>query len=101
MPVSYTHLKTELAKALAENMFDDESNIVRIDMSEYMEKYSVSRLIGVSPGYGVDGEVGHLTEAVRRKPYSCLLYTSVGFLLLKAQKLLREHWRVVTSLCLL
>ncbi|WP_296964821.1 ATP-dependent Clp protease ATP-binding subunit, partial [uncultured Eubacterium sp.] len=62
--------KTELAKALAENMFDDESNIVRIDMSEYMEKYSVSRLIGAPPGYVGYDEGGQLTEAVRRKPYS-------------------------------
>ena len=61
--------KTELAKALAENMFDDESNIVRIDMSEYMEKYSVSRLIGAPPGYVGYDEGGQLTEAVRRKPY--------------------------------
>ena len=69
--------KTELAKALAENMFDDESNIVRIDMSEYMEKYSVSRLIGAPPGYVGYDEGGQLTEAVRRKPYSVVLFDEV------------------------
>ena len=68
--------KTELAKALTEAMFDDERNMIRIDMSEYMEKYSVSRLIGAAPGYVGYEEGGQLTEAVRRKPYSCLLYTS-------------------------
>ena len=62
--------KTELAKALAESLFDDEKNMVRIDMSEYMEKYSVSRLIGAPPGYVGYDEGGQLTEAVRRKPYS-------------------------------
>ena len=62
--------KTELAKALAESLFDDESNMVRLDMSEYMEKYSVSRLIGAPPGYVGYDEGGQLTEAVRRKPYS-------------------------------
>ena len=62
--------KTELAKALAENLFDDEQNMVRIDMSEYMEKHSVSRLIGAPPGYVGYEEGGQLTEAVRRKPYS-------------------------------
>lgn len=66
--------KTELAKALAENLFDDESNMVRIDMSEYMEKYSVSRLIGAPPGYVGYDEGGQLTEAVRRKPYSVVLF---------------------------
>ena len=69
--------KTELAKALAENMFDDESNIVRIDMSEYMEKYSVSRLIGAPPGYVGYDEGGQLTEAIRRKPYSVVLFDEV------------------------
>lgn len=69
--------KTELAKALAENMFDDESNIVRIDMSEYMEKYSVSRLIGAPPGYVGYDEGGQLTESVRRKPYSVVLFDEV------------------------
>ena len=69
--------KTELAKALAENMFDDESNIVRIDMSEYMEKSSVSRLIGAPPGYVGYDEGGQLTEAVRRKPYSVVLFDEV------------------------
>ena len=59
-----------MAKALAQNLFDDESNMVRIDMSEYMEKYSVSRLIGAPPGYVGYDEGGQLTEAVRRKPYS-------------------------------
>ena len=68
--------KTELAKTLAATLFDDEQNMVRIDMSEYMEKYSVSRLIGAPPGYVGYEEGGQLTEAVRRKPYSCLLYTS-------------------------
>ena len=69
--------KTELAKALAESLFDDESNMVRIDMSEYMEKYSVSRLIGVPPGYVGYDEGGQLTEAVRRKPYSVVLFDEV------------------------
>ena len=66
--------KTELAKALAENLFDDENNMVRIDMSEYMEKYSVSRLIGAPPGYVGYDEGGQLTEAVRRRPYSVVLF---------------------------
>lgn len=65
--------KTELAKALAESLFDDENNIIRLDMSEYMEKYSVSRLIGAPPGYVGYDEGGQLTEAVRRKPYSVVL----------------------------
>ncbi len=69
--------KTELAKALAENLFDDENNMVRIDMSEYMEKYSVSRLIGAPPGYVGYDEGGQLTEAVRRKPYSVVLFDEV------------------------
>jgi ATP-dependent Clp protease ATP-binding subunit ClpB len=69
--------KTELAKALAENLFDDENNIVRIDMSEYMEKHSVSRLIGAPPGYVGYDEGGQLTEAVRRKPYSVVLFDEV------------------------
>ena len=69
--------KTELAKALAESLFDDESNIVRLDMSEYMEKYSVSRLIGAPPGYVGYDEGGQLTEAVRRKPYSVVLFDEV------------------------
>ena len=69
--------KTELAKALAENLFDDEQNIVRIDMSEYMEKYSVSRLIGAPPGYVGYEEGGQLTESVRRKPYSVILFDEV------------------------
>jgi ATP-dependent Clp protease ATP-binding subunit ClpB len=69
--------KTELAKALAENLFDDESNIVRLDMSEYMEKYSVSRLIGAPPGYVGYDEGGQLTEAVRRKPYSVVLFDEI------------------------
>lgn len=69
--------KTELAKALAETLFDDEKNIVRIDMSEYMEKYSVSRLIGAPPGYIGYEEGGQLTEAVRRKPYSVVLLDEV------------------------
>lgn len=69
--------KTELAKALAQNLFDDETNIVRIDMSEYMEKYSVSRLIGAPPGYVGYDEGGQLTEAVRRKPYSVVLFDEV------------------------
>ena len=66
--------KTELAKTLAESLFDDENNMVRIDMSEYMEKYSVSRLIGAPPGYVGYDEGGQLTEAVRRKPYSVVLF---------------------------
>lgn len=69
--------KTELAKALAERLFDDENNIVRIDMSEYMEKHSVSRLIGAPPGYVGYDEGGQLTEAVRRKPYSVVLFDEV------------------------
>ncbi|MCQ2425426.1 MAG: ATP-dependent chaperone ClpB [Lachnospiraceae bacterium] len=69
--------KTELAKALAEALFDDEHNMVRIDMSEYMEKYSVSRLIGAPPGYVGYDEGGQLTEAVRRKPYSVVLFDEV------------------------
>ena len=69
--------KTELAKALAEALFDDERNIVRIDMTEYMEKYSVSRLIGAPPGYVGYDEGGQLTEAVRRKPYSVVLFDEV------------------------
>ena len=69
--------KTELAKALAESLFDDEKNIVRIDMSEYMEKYSVSRLIGAPPGYVGYEEGGQLTEAVRRKPYSVVLFDEI------------------------
>jgi len=69
--------KTELAKALAQNLFDDEQNMVRIDMSEYMEKHSVSRLIGAPPGYVGYDEGGQLTEAVRRKPYSVVLFDEV------------------------
>ena len=69
--------KTELAKTLAESLFDDENNIVRIDMSEYMEKYSVSRLIGAPPGYVGYDEGGQLTEAVRRKPYSVVLFDEI------------------------
>ena len=69
--------KTELAKALAECLFDDEKNMVRIDMSEYMEKYSVSRLIGAPPGYVGYEEGGQLTEAVRRKPYSVVLFDEI------------------------
>ncbi len=69
--------KTELAKALAENLFDDEHNIIRIDMSEYMEKFSVSRLIGAPPGYVGYEEGGQLTEAVRRKPYSVILFDEI------------------------
>ena len=69
--------KTELAKSLAESLFDDESNMVRIDMTEYMEKFSVSRLIGAPPGYVGYDEGGQLTEAVRRKPYSVVLFDEV------------------------
>lgn len=69
--------KTELAKTLAQNLFDDEQNMVRIDMSEYMEKYSVSRLIGAPPGYVGYEEGGQLTEAVRRKPYSVVLFDEI------------------------
>lgn len=69
--------KTELAKALADSLFDDEKNIVRIDMSEYMEKYSVARLIGAPPGYVGYEEGGQLTEAVRRKPYSVVLFDEI------------------------
>ncbi len=69
--------KTELAKALAESLFDDEHNMIRIDMSEYMEKFSVSRLIGAPPGYVGYDEGGQLTEAVRRKPYSVVLFDEI------------------------
>ena len=69
--------KTELAKSLAERLFDDENNMVRIDMSEYMEKFSVSRLIGAPPGYVGYEEGGQLTEAVRRKPYSVVLFDEI------------------------
>jgi ATP-dependent Clp protease ATP-binding subunit ClpB len=69
--------KTELAKALAQSLFDDEKNMVRIDMTEYMEKFSVSRLIGAPPGYVGYEEGGQLTEAVRRKPYSVVLFDEV------------------------
>ena len=69
--------KTELAKSLAESLFDDEHNIIRIDMSEYMEKFSVSRLIGAPPGYVGYEEGGQLTEAVRRKPYSVILFDEI------------------------
>ena len=69
--------KTELAKSLAEALFDDESNIIRLDMSEYMEKFSVSRLIGAPPGYVGYDEGGQLTEAVRRKPYSVVLFDEI------------------------
>ena len=69
--------KTELAKALAESLFDDENNMVRLDMSEYMEKFSVSRLIGAPPGYVGYEEGGQLTEAVRRKPYSVVLFDEI------------------------
>ncbi len=69
--------KTELCKSLAENLFDDEKNVVRIDMSEYMEKFSVSRLIGAPPGYVGYEEGGALTEAVRRKPYSIILFDEI------------------------
>ncbi|HXT51258.1 MAG TPA: AAA family ATPase, partial [Thermoanaerobaculia bacterium] len=69
--------KTELAKALAEALFDSEENMVRIDMSEYMEKYTVSRLVGAPPGYVGYEEGGQLTEAVRRKPYSVLLFDEI------------------------
>ena len=69
--------KTELAKALAQSLFDDEHNIVRIDMTEYMEKFSVSRLIGAPPGYVGYDEGGQLTEAVRRKPYSVVLFDEI------------------------
>lgn len=69
--------KTELAKALAASLFDDETNMVRIDMSEYMERYSVSRLIGAPPGYVGYEEGGQLTEAVRRKPYSVVLFDEI------------------------
>ena len=69
--------KTELAKSLAQNLFDDENAMVRIDMSEYMEKYSVSRLIGAAPGYVGYEEGGQLTEAVRRKPYAVVLFDEI------------------------
>lgn len=78
MFLGYTGVgKTELAKALAASLFDDENNMVRLDMSEYMEKYSVSRLIGAPPGYVGYDEGGQLTEAVRRKPYSVVLFDEV------------------------
>ena len=77
--------KTELAKALAASLFDDEQNMVRIDMSEYMEKYSVSRLIGAPPGYVGYEEGGQLTEAVRRKPYSVVLFDETPVQLIQKQ----------------
>ena len=70
--------KTELAKSLAAALFDNEQNMVRIDMSEYMEKHSVSRLIGAPPGYVGYDEGGQLTEAVRRKPYSVVLFDEIS-----------------------
>ena len=69
--------KTELAKTLAEALFDDERNLIRIDMSEYMEKHSVSRMVGAPPGYVGYEEGGQLTEAVRKKPYSVILFDEV------------------------
>src|SRR6185312_1048992 len=69
--------KTELAKTLAATLFDSEDNLVRIDMSEYMEKFAVSRLLGAPPGYVGYEEGGQLTEAVRRKPYSVLLFDEI------------------------
>ena len=69
--------KTELARALAEFMFDDEANMVRIDMSEYMERHTVSRLVGEPPGYIGYDEGGQLTEAVRRRPYRVLLFDEI------------------------
>ena len=69
--------KTELARALAEFMFDDEQAMIRIDMSEYMEKHSVARMIGAPPGYVGYDEGGYLTESVRRKPYSVLLFDEI------------------------
>ena len=69
--------KTELAKTLARNLFDSEDNIIRIDMSEYMEKHTVSRLVGAPPGYVGYDEGGQLTEAVRRKPYSVILFDEI------------------------
>src|SRR5690606_37186840 len=69
--------KTELAKALAQNLFDSEEQLIRIDMSEYMEKFAVSRLIGAPPGYVGYEEGGQLTEAVRRKPYSVVLFDEI------------------------
>ena len=69
----------ELAKSLADCLFDDEHNLVRIDMTEYMEKFSVSRLIGAPPGYVGYEEGGQLTEAVRRHPYSVILFDAVSY----------------------
>ena len=69
--------KTELAKTLTQSMFDDEKNLIRIDMSEYMEKHSVSRLVGAPPGYVGYDQGGQLTEAVRRKPYSVILFDEI------------------------
>src|SRR5204863_929223 len=69
--------KTELAKALAEFLFDDEHNLIRLDMSEYMEKHSVARLIGAPPGYVGYDEGGQLTESVRRRPYSVILFDEI------------------------
>ncbi|MDK0841647.1 AAA family ATPase, partial [Clostridium perfringens] len=69
--------KTELAKALAEQLFDDENLLVRIDMSEYMEQHSIARLIGAPPGYVGHEEGGQLTEQVRRRPYSVILFDEV------------------------
>ena len=69
--------KTELAKTLAESLFDSEENMVRIDMSEYMERHTVSRLVGAPPGYVGYEEGGQLTEAVRHKPYSVILFDEI------------------------
>lgn len=84
--------KTELAKALAESLFDNEDAIIRIDMSEYMEKYSVSRLVGAAPGYVGYDEGGQLTEAVRRKPYSVILFDEIEKAHPDVFNILRRFW---------
>ena len=81
--------KTELAKALSEALFDSEKNMIRIDMSEYMEKHSVSRLVGAPPGYVGYDEGGQLTEAVRRRPYSVILFDEIE----------KEHIRMCSIFC--
>ena len=89
--------KTEMAKALAEFLFDDETNIVRIDMSEYMEKHSVARLIGAPPGYVGFDEGGQLTEAVRQRPYSIVLLDEIEKHIMTSLIFSCKYWMMVVS----
>ena len=89
--------KTELAKALADFLFDDEKAMVRIDMSEYMEKASVSRLIGAAPGYIGYEEGGQLTEAVRRRPYSVVLFDQIAYGICGASLITSSFIRTIPS----